>query len=328
MGPGLPEGRRPPGNFWRTSVSWPPPATETPYYLRAGGLLSVDPPTEAAAETSYVADPDDPVPTRGGGNLYDDIGRGPMDQSEVDARSDVLVWETPPLELPVEVSGPISVVLYAATDKLDADWVVKLEDVYPDGRAMLVTDMILQGRHRLGFDREDLLTPGQVHEFRIDLWDTSIVFHREHRIRIAIASSNHPRFASNPQTGEPFNEHTHTEIGTHRIQHDAAHPSRVILPVVDTLEIEGCAVTEHVRNLTMTKLSDEEVELAWDPVSDPCHRRYRVLAGTEGPQWPWIVRRPIAETEETGLASGAAGVFWQVISEGTDGGNGPHGPPP
>jgi hypothetical protein len=328
MGPGLPEGRKPPGNFWRTSVSWPPPSTPTPYYLHPGGVLSPEPPTEASAETTYVADPDNPVPTRGGGNLYDDIGRGPMDQREVDARSDVVVWETPPLELPVEVSGRVSVVLHAASDKLDTDWVVKLEDVYPDGRAMLVTDMILQARHRVGFDREDLLTPGQVYEFQFDLWDTSIIFYRHHKIRVAIASSNYPRFESNPQTGEPFDQHTHTEIATQRILHDAAHPSHVLLPVVDTFGLEGCAVTEHVSNLSMTKAGPGEVELTWDPVTDPCHRRYRVLAGLEGPEWPWIVRRPIAETEATSLLTAAPGIFWQVISEATDGSNGPHGPAP
>ncbi|MDQ7088581.1 MAG: CocE/NonD family hydrolase [Acidobacteriota bacterium] len=329
MGPGLPEGFTAPGNFWRTSAGWPPPSTETAFYLHAGGLLSRDPPTEAAAETTFTADPNDPVPTLGGSNLYDEIGKGPMDQRPVDdERADVLVWQTPPLSRPVETSGPVSVVLHAASDRPDTDWVIKLEDVYPDGRAMLVTDMILQGRHRLGFDREDLLSPGQVYEFTIGLWDTSITFPAGHAIRIAVASTNYPRFEANPQTGEPFNRHTTTAVAFNRIVHDQGHPSRLLLSVVDPAEVEGCPATAHVTGLTVTRTGPDEVRLSWAPVADACHRRYRVFAGIEGPRWPWIVRRPVAETTGTTLTTSDAGVFWQVVSEGTDGGNGPHGVAP
>ncbi len=329
MGPGLPEGKTPPGNFWRTSASWPPPATETAFYLHPGGLLSTAPPTDASAETTYTADPTDPVPTLGGGNLYDEIGKGPMDQRPVDdARADVLTWQTPPLSLPFEASGPITMVLYAASDKLDTDWVVKLEDVYPDGRAMLVTDMILMGRHRNGFDREDLLNPGQVYEFRVKLWDTSIVFPAGHAIRVAIASTNYPRFEANPQTGETFNEHTHTEVAVNRILHDADHPSHLLLPSVDVFAPVGCPATEAIGELTVSKEGGDQIRLDWAPVTDPCHHQYRVFAGIEGPQWPWIVRRPVAETTATSLLTTDKGIFWQVVSEGTDGGNGPHGPAP
>ena len=329
MGPGLPEGFTAPGNFWRTSVGWPPPSTETAFYLHAGGLLSQEPPTEAAAETTFTADPNDPVPTLGGSNLYDEIGKGPMDQRPVDdERADVLVWQTPTLSQPIETSGPISVVLHAASDRLDTDWVIKLEDVYPDGRAMLVTDMILQGRHRLGFDREDLLTPGQVYEFTVKLWDTSITFPAGHAIRIAVASTNYPRFEANPQTGEPFNQHTTTEVAFNRIVHDQSHPSRLLLSVVDPAALEGCAATEYVTDLSIARLGGDEIRLSWSPVTDACHRQYRIFAGTEGPQWPWIARRPVAETTATTLTTTDAGIFWQVVSEGSDGGNGPHGVAP
>ena len=326
MGPGIPSGGSA-GNFWRTSVSWPPPATETAYYLHPGGVLSTDAPTVASAETSYVADPDNPVPTLGGNNLYDDIGTGPYDQQTVDSRADVLTWQTGPLLAPVEISGPIKMVLHAASDQPDTDWVVKLEDVYPDGRVMLVMDLILKARHRIGFDREDLLTPGQVYEFEIDLWDTSITFAFGHQIRVAIASSNYPRFESNPQTGEPFNEHTSTAVATNRIVHDASHPSRLLLPVVDPTALQGCPATEHVTGLTVDKTAGG-IRLDWNPVVDACHNQYRVYAGTEGPEWPWIVRRPVGETGTTQLESADDGVFWQVVSEGTDGGNGPHGVAP
>jgi hypothetical protein len=321
MGPGIPEGSSPPGNFWRTSVSWPPPSTPTPFYLHPGGLLAQEPPTAASAETSYVADPNDPVPTLGGSNLYDDIGKGPMDQRPVDdERADVLVWQTAPLTFPVETSGPVEMVLYASSDALDTDWVVKLEDVYPDGRAMLVTDMILDARHANGFEDEELLVPGQIYEFRIELWDTSITFPPRHAIRVAIASTNYTRFESDPQTGEPFDEHTGTQVAVNKVFHDATRPSHLLLSVVDPTAVEGCAATEHVSGLTVTRVGGDEIRLDWDEVSDECHRQYRVFAGIEGPQWPWIVRRPVTETTGTTAYTTDPGVFWQVVSEGTDGG--------
>ncbi len=329
MGPGLPEGSTAPGNFWRSSAGWPPPATETAFYLHPGGLLTTNAPLDASAETAYSATPDDPVPTRGGANLYSDIGQGPMDQRTVDdERADVLVWQTAPLTEPLEATGAITFVLYASSDKRDTDWVIKLEDVYPGGRAMLVTDLILMARHRLGFDREDLLTPGQIHEFEIKLWDSSITFPAGHAIRVAIASSNYPRFESNPQSGEPFHQHTHSEVALNRIIHDASHPSHLLLSVVDPSALAGCEATERIGGLRVTKEGTDQIHLEWDAVSDPCHRQYRVFAGLEGPQWPWIVRRPVAETSETAVQSNDEGGFWQVVSESTDGGNGPHGPTP
>ncbi|UCF66747.1 MAG: CocE/NonD family hydrolase [Acidobacteriota bacterium] len=328
MGPGLPEASTAPGNFWRTSDSWPPPATPTPFYLQPGGVLTDSPPPSEGGESSFLSDPANPVPTRGGNNLYEDIGVGPFDQRPVDdIRADVLVWQTAPLSEPIEASGPIRFVLYASSDRPDTDWVVKLEDVYPDGRAMLVTDLILVGRHRVSLREEDLLGSGVVYQFEVKLWDTSITFPAGHRIRVALASSNYPRFEINPQTGEPFHQHTHQEVATNRIQHHASAPSHLELSVVDPGSLIGCRPTEHVSRLTLERVQGAEVRLTWDPTVDPCHRRYRVYAGKHGAQWPWIVRRPVAETEATTLVSADEGLFWQVVSEGTDGSNGPHGSP-
>ena len=213
--------------------------------------------------------------------------------------------------------------LHAASDRTDTDWVVKLEDVYPDRNVLLVTDLILRGRHRNGHDQEALLTPNQIYVFEVELWDTSITFDQGHRIRVAVTSSNSPRFDVNPQTGEPVHQHTHTVIATNRIQTHANAPSRLILPVVDPAQVEGCASTTAVTGLTVERLGAGTVRLAWDALGDPCHRRYRVYAGVEGAAWPWIVRRPIAETTATTVDVDDPGVFWQVVSEGTDGGNGP-----
>jgi predicted acyl esterase len=328
MGPGLPEGVAGPGNDWRDAPEWPPATTATPYYLQPGGTLSTAPPASGGGESVYTSDPAAPVPTDGGGNLYTDIGIGPIDQAPIDnVRADVLVWESLPLTSPLEVTGKVEIVLYASSDRPDTDWVVKLEDRYADGRAMLVTDHILKARHRVAFDREDLLTPGTVYEFRFELWPTSITFNVGHRIRIAVASSNYPRFEMNPQTGEPFNQHTSTEVATNRIQHSAAWPSHVVLPVADPVALTGCRPSEAVDGLTVEKLMPGQIRLSWNPVTDGCHRQYRVYAGIDGPEWPMIVRRPVGETTDTFFETTDAGVFWQVVSEGTDGGNGPHGPP-
>ncbi len=214
-------------------------------------------------------------------------------------------------------------VLYASSDRLDTDWAVKLEDVYPDGRAMLVTDLILNARHRLGHREEHLLVPGQVYRFDVRLWDSSIVFPAGHRVRVAIQSSNYPRFEVDPQTGEPFKQNTRTEIATNRVQHSAAWPSHLLLSVVDSAAPAACRPAAAVTGLAVERLDAATVRLSWDPVVDPCHRRYRVYSGLSRPEWPWIVRRPIAETGETSVVTGSDGLFWQVVSEGTDGGNGP-----
>jgi len=327
MGPGMPEAASAPGNVWRLAPDWPPPATERAYYLHPGGLLSTEPPPAGGAFAEIVSDPADPVPTRGGSNLYDDIGMGPMDQRPVDDRADVLTWETPALAAPLEISGPVRLELRASSDRTDTDWVVKLEDVYPDGRAMLVTDLVLMARHRVSFRQEDLLTPGEIYHFTVNLWDTSITLPAGHKLRVAVASSNWPRFRMNPQTGEPFHQETGQEVATNRVYQDADHPTRLVVSVVDPAAVTGCRPEAYVTGLAVEKLAGgERIRLTWDPVEDDCHRRYRVYAGNRAP-WPWIVRNRVGATEETSFETDRDATFWQVVSEGTDGGNGPHGSP-
>ncbi|HIE51077.1 MAG TPA: CocE/NonD family hydrolase [Armatimonadetes bacterium] len=220
-----------PGNEWRTADTWPVPATPTPLYLRAGNRLTWEKPGPEEPPQTYVFDPENPVPTIGGQNL--NLPAGPMDQRPAENRPDVLVFSTAPLTEPVEVTGRIKVHLWAASSARDTDFTAKLCDVYPDGRSMLVTDGIIRARYREGLDRQVLLQPGRVYEFEIDLWTTSLVFNRGHRIRVDISSSNYPRFAVNPNTGEPFSlEPTRKVKARNTIYHDAAHPSHILLPVV------------------------------------------------------------------------------------------------
>ncbi|MCA9759551.1 MAG: CocE/NonD family hydrolase [Candidatus Eisenbacteria bacterium] len=218
-----------PGNEWRASSVWPPASSSISYYLGSGGGLSnteLDPGTQ-----SFVFDPADPVPTLGGNNLV--LQLGPYDQRPVESRSDVLLFETPPLTSALEVVGQVEVVLYASSDRLDTDFTAKLTDVYPDGRSMLVCDGVLRARFRNGFRTEELLTPGEVERYVIDLGSTALVFAPGHKIRLAVSSSNSPRFAVNPNHGGPFGSDDPPLIATNTVQLGGAYPSALVLPVVD-----------------------------------------------------------------------------------------------
>ena len=230
-------------NRWRTEDEWPLARTRyTKYYLHSGGKanslrgdgwLSPEPPRSEPADV-YVADPRHPVSTRGGGLCCwpAAVPGGAFDQRQIEERSDVLVYTTPVLEHDLEVTGPITVTLYAATTATDTDFTGKLVDVHPDGYARNLTDGIIRGRYRDSRQKGTLLNPGAVYEYSIDLWATSNVFKAGHRLRLEIASSNFPRFDRNPQTGESSAEATRFEPALQRVFHDEGRPSHVMLPVI------------------------------------------------------------------------------------------------
>lgn len=219
------------GNEWRTSDVWPIPAVVTPFYLHKDGFLSKEMPRETTTiGKSYVFDPKNPVPTVGGNNLT--IAKGPLDQRKVEQRKDVVIFETPVLQEPLEVTGRINVKLWASSTGKDTDFTAKLADVYPDGRSMNVCDGIIRARYRKFFENPELLVPGEIYEFEIDLWSTSIVFNKGHKIRLAISSSNYPRFDVNPNTGElPSTAQSKIAV-RNTIYCDQSHPSAVYLPIV------------------------------------------------------------------------------------------------
>jgi predicted acyl esterase len=225
---GDPEDPDAPGNTWRSVETWPPPAEPTPVYFHADGRLALEKPDAEGAKLTYRYDPKNPVPTIGGQNLT--IPKGPMDQRPVETRPDVLVFTTGTLDEPVEVTGRIFAKLYVASDCPDTDFTVKLTDVYPDGRSMLLTDGILRARYRESFTEEKLLEPGEVAELTVDLWSTSIVFNRGHKIRVAVSSSNDPRFDPNPNTGGPLRADDETRVATNTLYVSRQHPSHIILP--------------------------------------------------------------------------------------------------
>lgn len=216
------------GNVWRAADSWPPKSDNTAYYLLPAGKLSTTPHSDNDSR-SYKYDPADPVSTVGGAELGANIG--PRDQRLLESRADVLIFTSDVLENPLEVTGRIGARLFVSSDCPDTDFTVKLTDVYPDGRSMLVTDGILRARFRESFEREKLLEPGQIVEIPVDLWSTSLVFNRGHRIRIAISSSNSPRFDPNPNTGHAFREDQEKRVATNTVYFSKEHPSQIILPI-------------------------------------------------------------------------------------------------
>jgi putative CocE/NonD family hydrolase len=230
---------------WRDEQDWPlPDTTYVDYYLDSSGRantasgdgeLRAEPPGGEHADT-YRYDPQQPVPTLGGRMLsYFGATAGPADQREAESREDVLCYTTPVLDRPVEVTGHVSLTLFASSSAPDTDFTGKLIDVFPDGRALYLTDGILRARYRNSLADPELLTPGQVYEMTVDLSVTSNVFLPGHRIRLEISSSNFPRFDRNTNTGGTITEDREedVQVAVNRIVHGPGHPSRLVLPVID-----------------------------------------------------------------------------------------------
>ena len=147
-------------------------------------------------------------------------------------RADVLCYTSAPLAADLEVTGPIKVVLYAATDGLDTDWTAKLVDVSISGYAKNLCDGIVRARYREGFAAPKLLQPNQTYQYEIDLAVTGNVFKKGHRIRIEVSSSNFPRFDRNHNTGNELGTDTAMRRAQQAVQHSRTHPSHVLLPVI------------------------------------------------------------------------------------------------
>jgi uncharacterized protein len=219
-------------NVWRDEQEWPlRRAVETPFYLRASGGLSMQAP-DADAPDSYAYDPRNPVPTHGGALLISpEFALGPVDQRAIEARQDVLTFTSEPLAEDLEVTGPVSVQLWACSTAPDTDFVARLVDVHPNGRAYNLTDGIVRARYRDGLTAS-LLEPGRVYRFTIDLWATSNLFKAGHCVRLQITSSNFPRWDRNPNTGHAFGADDELCAARQTVLHDREHPSCVVLPIV------------------------------------------------------------------------------------------------
>jgi putative CocE/NonD family hydrolase len=223
-------------NRWRNETDWPlARAIPTPFYLRSDGGLTTDAPASDEAPDQFVYDPSRPVPTLGGATLLTpDFPPGPFDQRPIEARPDVLVFRGEPLATDVEVTGPVSVVLWAASSARDTDFVARLVDVAPDGTSINLTDGIVRARYR-GAGRghaPSLIEADRAYEYAIDLWATSNLFRAGHRIGVDVTSSSFPRWDRNPNTGHGFGADADLRPARQTILHDAEHPSRVVLPLI------------------------------------------------------------------------------------------------
>lgn len=216
------------GNHWEIAQGWPLPTTARSLYLRDGSTLSFSAPTLSNQFKTYVADPANPVPTIGGGELS--LPAGPHDQRPNATRSDVLTFTTDALVTPVKIAGMVKAKLYVASSAQDTDFNVRLIDVYPDGRAMLVTDGVLKARYRTGITTPTLLTPGQPVELTVSVGSTAIVFDEGHRIQVQISSSNYRRFEISRNTGDGVWGTAAPVVATNTVYFDAARPSQLILP--------------------------------------------------------------------------------------------------
>ena len=230
-------------NVWRDEQEWPlARAKPTDYYfhsqgqansLHGNGALNTDAPGEEAVDV-FLYNPANPVPTMGGAlccNSYF-AANGAFEQKEIEAREDVLVYTTPPLAREVEVTGPVTVTLWAATSATDTDFTAKLVDVCEDGCARNLTDGIIRARYRDSTESPQLVEPGKAYRYSIDLWATSNVFKAGHRIRVEISSSNFPRFDRNTNTGNTIAEDTEFKPALQTVLHNAQHPSHISLPIV------------------------------------------------------------------------------------------------
>ena len=162
-------------------------------------------------------------------------GVGPLDQRQVEAREDVLCYTTPPLEQPVEVTGPIELVLYVSSSARHTDFTGKLVDVHPDGCAEILSDGILRARYRQSLSSPALMEPGHVYELHIDLEATSNVFLVGHRIRLEVSSSNFPRFDRNSNTGGMIASESEKDFvhAINRVYYSQVYPSHLVLPVIE-----------------------------------------------------------------------------------------------
>ena len=231
-------------NTWREEDEWPLSRAElVPFFISSNGKanslwgdgrLVRDAPGDGEPPDVYVYNPLDPVLTRGGPVICDAgvVPSGAYDQRLVESRHDVLVYTTAELEEPLEVTGPVTATIYASSSAPDTDFTAKLVDVGPDGYARNVTEGIIRARSREAGQRSSPIAPGTVYRYDIDMWATSNVFKRGHRVRLEVSSSNFPKYDRNANTGEPIGSDTTVVSALQTVHHSPEYPSHVTLPVV------------------------------------------------------------------------------------------------
>jgi predicted acyl esterase len=251
------------GGEWATAAAWPPPVSrQEELHLHAAGRLDAAVPADGPEATSYRADPDHPVPSSTGvcyttsrlpqGGTRRISTNGAWNQVEgphlcgceapflpLAARDDVLVFETAPLEEDLLVVGHPTLELWVCSDAPDTDFVAKLVDVYPTspdypgGFALAVSEGVQRAKFRHGFERAELLTPGEVVLVRVLLRPLANRFVRGHRLRLDVCSSSWPHFDVNTHTGRNPSADHERRVAINTVCHSRAYPSRLLLPIAD-----------------------------------------------------------------------------------------------
>lgn len=229
-------------NVWRYEQEWPLARTHYAHlYLHSDGkanslggdgLLSLQAPDDEPPDR-YTYDPNDPVPTTGGQSMgIPLIEAGPRDRRIVERRDDVLVYTSEPVETELEVTGPITLILYAASSAVDTDFTGTLVDVFPTGEAIIICEGIIRARMRESLTNPVFMEPGEIYKFCIDLWETSNVFKAGHQIRVEVSSSNFPRYDRNLNNDREPGMNDEMRLAHQIIYHDRQYPSHITLPTI------------------------------------------------------------------------------------------------
>lgn len=220
-------------NEWRHEQEWPLARTQyTRWYISDQGFGPKKPGAKQAPDR-YVYDPNDPVQTRGGRLLGTGATRGgPTEQGSAPKRADIMTYTGAPLKAAVEITGPVSAEIWAATDAPDTDFTAKLLNVFPDGRAYNICDGIVRAR----LEHPVPLQKDAVYKFTVDMFATSIVIPAGNRLRVEISSSNYPMYEPNANSGKRPGTDTYDDLRPARqtVFHDESRPSCIILPIIPT----------------------------------------------------------------------------------------------
>lgn len=215
-----------PGNAWREASDWPLSANSVSYFLHPDGRLDSRP--AAGGETSFLADPTHPASIPGR------AFPGARDARGFESQAEVRTFTTAPLNEPVEWTGKVNAELFVSSSAPDTDFIVRVSDVYPDGRSILLIDYVRRARYRDGFEKEVLMQPGNVYKVAFQVGWLSQIFNRGHRIRVTVASTGAPFYEPNPNTGKPLTIEPPDEVvvAKNSVHHSPSHASRIIAPLV------------------------------------------------------------------------------------------------
>ena len=216
---------------WRETDEWPPASSDVQsLYLGPNKMLSSNTPSQSSV-SGYTYDPSKPITITEGTNIWSRSAQM-RERSVLLERDDVLVFETEALEEDLEITGDISLELFASSSAIDTDFTAAIVDVYPDGYSLLIQEGILRASHRNKNESPSHINPDEIYQFNIDLWSTSYMIPAGHKLRLEISSSNFPRFARNLNNGKPFGMSSDIVIADQKIYFGEKYPSKLLLPVI------------------------------------------------------------------------------------------------